>query len=235
MKLVDIINLTAYSQLSKLPSLSKLHWSDPARWCIIPPAKVGTVIAADIYVSDWLQQGQCHSSKRTRLVLLIFFFFVFTPRTWYSCFLSRRPQGKLGGGGVCNIINNTVRMKGSGTLPPHPSVSPLFLPPCYSSMLNTSASAFACVAWIYMNVSLAGDNGGQVIDMCRRTQDKQPTPTDVTPACLIHFDWAKTEGWSRGGRAMELGRLKSKDKMTERGAFFSPGLPDRHKMVSCKC
>lgn len=126
-------------------------------------------------------------------------------------------------------------MKGSCALPPHPSVSPLFLLPCYSSMLNTSASAFACVAWIYMNVSPPGDNGGQVIDMCRRTQDKQPTPTGVTPACLIHFDWAKTEGWGGGGRAMELGRLKSWDKMTERELFFPPASPDCHKMDPCKC
>lgn len=139
--------------------------------------------------------------------------------------LWRHPQGKFRGGSVCDIINNTVRMKDSGTPPPHASVSPLFLLPCYSSMLNTSASAFACVAWIYMNVSPAGDNGGQVIDMCRRTQDKQPTPTGVTAACLIHFDWAETEGWGEGGRAMELGRLKSRDKMTERELFFSPVSP----------
>lgn len=218
MKLVDIINLPAYSQLSKLPSLSKLHWSDQAKWCIIPPAKVGTMITGDTYVPDWRRQELCHSSKETCLLLLIFSLF-FTPSTWYSCFLSRRPQGKLGGGGVCNIINNTVRMKGSGTLPPHPSVSPLFLSPCYSSMLNTSASAFACVAWIYMNVSPAGDNGGQVIDMCRRTQDKQPTPTGVTPACLIHFDWAKTEGWIGVGGQWNWGGLKARIKW-QKGSFF---------------
>ena len=141
---------------------------------------------------------------------------------YFIFLLPRHPRGKFGGGSVCDIINNTVRMKGSGTPPPHPPVSPLFLLPCYSSMLNTSASAFACVAWIYMNVSPAGDNGGQVIDMCRRTQDKQPTPTGVTPARLIHFDWAKTEGGRDGsGRAMELGRLKSRDKMTERELFFT--------------
>lgn len=151
---------------------------------------------------------------------------VFTVNLYIYLFyflLPRHPRGKFGGGSVCDIINNTVRMKGSGTPPPHPPVSPLFLLPCYSSMLNTSASAFACVAWIYMNVSPAGDNGGQVIDMCRRTQDKQPTPTGVTPARLIHFDWAKTEGVGGGGsgRAMELGRLKSRDKMTERELFFT--------------
>lgn len=164
---------------------------------------------------------------------------VFTVNLYIYLFyflLPRHPRGKFGGGSVCDIINNTVRMKGSGTPPPHPPVSPLFLLPCYSSMLNTSASAFACVAWIYMNVSPAGDNGGQVIDMCRRTQDKQPTPTGVTPARLIHFDWAKTEGvggvgvggqWNWGG-------LKAGIKW-QKGSSFSPAPPDSHKMDPCKC
>lgn len=130
-------------------------------------------------------------------------FIVFTPTKWYSFFFffsfSMHPLGKFGGGCVCDIINNTVRMKGSGTPPPPPHPFCLSSFACYSSMLDTSASAFACVAWIYMNVSPAGDNGGQVIDMCRRTQDKQPTPTGDTPACLIHFDWAQTEGWQGNG------------------------------------
>lgn len=215
MKPVDIINLTAYTRLSKLPSLSKLHWLDQAKWCIIPPSKVGTMIAGDIYVSDWLRRGLCQSSKDTCLLLLIFSFF-FLPREHDVAVFSRDAHRANLGVAVSAILKITQWGWKAVALSLPILLSLLFfLSPCYSSMLNTSASAFACVAWIYMNVSLAGDNGGQVIDMCRRTQDKQPTPTGVTPACLIHFDWAKTEGWSGGGRAREF-RLKRKDKMTER-------------------
>jgi len=95
-------------------------------------------------------------------------------------------------------------------------------------MLNTSVSAFACVAWIYMNVSPTGDNRGQVIDMCRRTQDKQPTPNGVTPACLIHFDCAKTERWADEGRAVEL-RIK-----WQRGSSFCLRLQTKWMHVNVK-
>lgn len=174
------------------------------------------------HICFWLVDGVCHLRKKTCLFLLfIFFLNVLLP--WQHnilwLFSFEMPSGQIRGDYVCDIINNTASMKGSDAIPPHPSVSPLFLLPCYSSMLNTSASAIACVAWIYMNVSPTEDNGGQVIDMCRRTQDKQLAPTGVTPACLIHFDWAKTERWGGGGRPIELGRLKSRDKMTEKELF----------------
>lgn len=73
-----------------------------------------------------------------------------------AVFLWRHPQGKLEGGGVWNIINNTAKDERQWHLPflppslPPSSLSPSILLslllPRYSSMLDTSASALACVA-----------------------------------------------------------------------------------------
>ena len=222
MKLVWIINPSAYSRLSNSPSLSKLRRRDQTKRSIRRRRRSRRDHRWHICLR--LAATESVSLKRENTIT-VFSLYCFYPREHdIAVFTGDTHRANSGVAGVCDIINNTVRMKGCGAPPPppSPSISPLSpLSPCYSSMLNTSASAFACVAWIYMNVSPARDNGGQVIDMCGRTLDKQPTPTGVTPACLIHFDWAKTEGWSWGWEGKwNWGRLKSRDEMTATFSLF---------------
>lgn len=85
-------------------------------------------------------------------------------------------------------------MKGSGTfcstflrLLCFPPASPTH--PCLTRAPRRSR-AWPESVW---TVSLTAGEGGRVIDMCRRTRDKQPTLNGITPACLIPSDWAKTE------------------------------------------
>lgn len=119
MKLVDIINQTAYSKLSKLHSLSKLclqiltkvERNDASyhhqRFAII-------ITGLDIYISDWLRL--CHAEQHIYYSHL-FFCSLFLPQQC-SIFLKRLPQVRFGGGRVSDVINNTAMMKAIGTLPP---------------------------------------------------------------------------------------------------------------------
>lgn len=146
MKPVNIINLTfctscqkcTYSQNCTDQILTKVERNDKPHY--------HQRLASQLQVTYMFLIGRDRDYvTQARKHIYSSFFHCFYPDNVIShFFLSRRLQGKIGGGSVCDIINN--RMKGSCSPPPHPSVSPLFLLPCYSSMLNTSASAFACVA-----------------------------------------------------------------------------------------
>ena len=143
--------------------------------------------------------------------------------------LSRRPQGKYQGGGVGDIINNTVRMKGSLSLSLSPSFC-LFPSRPATHLCSTRVPRRSCVwlefIWTSPCRGPAGAEslicaGGLGINSPRRPVFRQP-------AWYILIEQRQR---GEGGRNGIGGRLKSRDKMTERELFFSLGC---HKMDPCK-
>lgn len=168
----------------------------------------------------------------------IFFFItiVVTQTVWCSCFSLEIPSGQIWGWWCLRCYKKTQWAWKAVVLclPILLSLLLFFSFPLTLLLIyarHECLGVCVCGLNLYERLLDGGDNRGRVIDMCRRTQDKQPPLHGVTPACLIHFDWAKTERWDE--KAMELEETKSRDEMTQR-KLLSPASSNKNK-DSCKC
>lgn len=155
-----------------------------------------------------------------------FMIIVFTQTAWCSCFPLEAPSGQIWRWWCLRYYKKPQwGWKAAVLFSSHSSVSSFFSSFSFCSHpathLCSTRVPWRLRVWLEFiwTSPRRGDNRGRVIDMCRRTQDKQPTPRGVTPACLIHFDWAKTERWDE--KAVELKKTKSRDEMTQRKVAFT--------------